>query len=548
MHAFPLLGHPAAPLFRTPERLITGNSVLHAAHALAATLPPRPIINLCRDRLYFTAAFCAAVLRGQYSVLPGSRAAGPLAHLLACYPDAAIVTDTDLPPCALPASTPVIHLSALSLDGAGTPANPDIAATQVVAHILTSGSTGTPVAHAKTWGALARRAQASINLFMPVPGRVATIVGTVPPYHMYGFETTVIQPLVTGCISTTGPALFPADIRARLEQGPQPCILLTTPLHIRTFLTGHTPLPPIARVISATAPLDGATAEMAERCWHAPVFEIYGSTETGSIATRRTTATQAWRLHPGISLHPRPDGTASIHAPDATSHVLGDAITPLTPDTFRLEGRMTDIIKIAGQRTSLAGLNAILLGIQGVEDGIFLAPEPDAPPGQPVGRMEVVVVAPTRTAPDILTELRARVPPAFLPRRVMRVDGLPRNETGKLTRAALQALVHEPRPATAPAAPATTAHDAGCFSIAADHPALAGHFPGCPIVPGVVVLSEAFGLMGVEPALLEQVKFLHPVRPGDTVRVTHTTQPLAFTCTVGTQVVAKGRLRNGAHA
>lgn len=63
-----------------------------------------------------------------------------------------------------------------------------------------------------------------------------------------------------------------------------------------------------------------------------------------------------------------------------------------------------------------------------------------------------------------------------------------------------------------------------------------------------MVLSEVFGLMGVAPARLEQIKFLHPVRPGDTVRVTHTTQPLAFTCTVGMQVVAKGRLRNDAHA
>ncbi|MGS0648467.1 AMP-binding protein [Komagataeibacter melomenusus] len=547
MHAFPLLGHPAAPLFRTPERLVTGNDVLHAAHALAATLPPRPIINLCRDRLYFTVAFCAAVLRGQYSVLPGSHAAGPLAHLLACYPDAAIVTDTDLPPCPLPAGMPVIRLSTLHAGGAGRPANPDIAAMQVVAHILTSGSTGTPVAHAKTWGGLNRRAQASAGLFTPVPGRVATIVGTVPPCHMYGFETTVIQPLVTGCISTTGPALFPADIRTRLEQGPQPCILLTTPLHLRTFLADPTPLPPIARVISATAPLDAATAERAERCWQAPVFEIYGSTETGSIATRRTTATQAWRLHSGIRLHPRPDGTASIHAPDTTSHVVADALTPLTPDTFRLEGRMTDIIKIAGQRTSLAGLNAILLGLPGVEDGTFLAPAPDAAPGQPVGRMEVVVVAPTRTAPDILAELRTRVPPAFLPRRVVRVSVLPRNELGKLTRAALLALVHGPRPATEATAPATTAQEAGCFSIAVDHPALAGHFPGNPIVPGAVVLSEVFGLMGVEPARLEQIKFLRPVRPGDTVRVTHTAQPLAFTCMVGTQVVAKGRLRNNAH-
>lgn len=63
------------------------------------------------------------------------------------------------------------------------------------------------------------------------------------------------------------------------------------------------------------------------------------------------------------------------------------------------------------------------------------------------------------------------------------------------------------------------------LSIAADHPAFAGHFPGQPIVPGVVLLDEALHAIGQTQALdfagcqIGAVKFLSPVAPGEAVVV-----------------------------
>jgi 3-hydroxymyristoyl/3-hydroxydecanoyl-(acyl carrier protein) dehydratase len=62
------------------------------------------------------------------------------------------------------------------------------------------------------------------------------------------------------------------------------------------------------------------------------------------------------------------------------------------------------------------------------------------------------------------------------------------------------------------------------FSIPSDHPSLPGHFPGRPIVPGVVVLEQVLAAIesshGVLGALrLPQVKFLQPLLPGETADV-----------------------------
>ncbi|MBC7800134.1 MAG: beta-hydroxyacyl-ACP dehydratase, partial [Gemmatimonadaceae bacterium] len=62
----------------------------------------------------------------------------------------------------------------------------------------------------------------------------------------------------------------------------------------------------------------------------------------------------------------------------------------------------------------------------------------------------------------------------------------------------------------------------GEFDIPHDHPCLPGHFPGRPIVPGVVLLDAAFALIlaghpGQRVTGLPSIKFTHPVRPGDTV-------------------------------
>ena len=121
---------------------------------------------------------------------------------------------------------------------------------------------------------------------------------------------------------------------------------------------------------------------------------------------------------------------------------MHDALEPVGPRQFILHGRHEDIVKIAGKRASLDDLNRRLRDIEGVQDGVFLCPESD---GRIASRLVAFVVAPTLDEGTIRTELALSMDPIFLPRPMYLVDSLPRNETGKLPREAVLALLREVR-------------------------------------------------------------------------------------------------------
>ena len=322
----------------------------------------------------------------------------------------------------------------------GPAANPLIPAAQQAAIVFTSGSTGVPVPHRKAWGALVERSRAAGERFGLDEAAPCAVVGTVPSNHMYGFEATLLLPLHAAAASWCGPAFFPGDVQAALAATGAPRILVTTPLQMRALLHGAAGLPPLHAVISATAPLDPALALEAEARWAAPVLEIFGATECGSIASRRTRDGDAWSIYPGVTLAQH-DGASTAAAPWAETVTLADDLEMLPGGAFRLLGRRTDVVKMGGRRASLVGLNRILTGLDGVSDGIFVVP--DDLERRSTARLMAVVVAPERSSFSILSELRRRMDPLFLPRRVVRVPALPRNELGKLPRQALLALLEQ---------------------------------------------------------------------------------------------------------
>jgi len=409
-----------------------------AAVALAATLPrKRHVLNLCEDRLNFMLGFAAAMIVRQVSLLPSSKAPGAILDLFASHSDVYCLADGGEIPHGLPAvMVPPFPRSSLAFDVPRFPAD------QIALIAYTSGSTGQPQPHSQYWGSLVADARALGEQLSFAGRRTRSAVGTVPPQHIYGMETTVMLPIQTGMSVHSGRPLLPADVAVALARVPGERWLVTTPIHLRACIAEGVHLPPLAGILSATMPLAMDLARKIERQWSAPVHEIYGCTEGGALALRRPALGECWRVREGMRL--RQVGKETWIEGGHLVHPLRipDRVEVLGETQFKLLGRPDDMTKIAGKRASIDALNGELLGVPGVEDGAFFDPG-DTSRGE--SRLAAVVVAPNIGPEAILRVLRERIDPAFMPRPLIIADTLPRTATGKVARADLLALLEAAR-------------------------------------------------------------------------------------------------------
>ena len=485
----------SAPLAWRKGRPVSAGHFIAAAQALAARLPlrGRPV-NLCQDRLRFALGLAAALLRGHTSLMPPNALPDTLQRLRdeggqVDTPVYALTDDaagSDL--CGLPRV--VVPLPA---DEAPATAIPEIDASLEAVCLLTSGSTGAPQPHGKRWGTLVLNIAAEAECLAQHLGQRnlvgLTVVATVPPQHSYGLESSVLLALLGGASFDAGRPFYPADVAAALAAVPEPRALLSTPFHLKTLLQAGVALPRTALTLSATAPLSPQLAAQAEAALQGPLVEIYGCTEAGQVASRRTTAGERWQTMGALRIERQTaaDGEECFivsggHVAEPTA--LSDVLELDDARHFRLLGRANDLIHVAGKRSSLAHLNFHLNRIPGVDDGAFWLPD-EVDEG--VVRPVAFVVAPTLSAAQIIQALRWHLEPVFVPRRVLHVAALPRVDTGKLTAQGLRQFALQ---TLAAAAPAGSAAAVPALQVLASH-ALASSVPAtsvlAPLAPAPLV-------------------------------------------------------------
>lgn len=373
------------------------------------------MINLLSDRVWFLATFLACVASNRLTLLPPSQQAGAVKQLFSRYPDSMVVDNKTWPSAKFSEL-----LAAISNATVQAPGIPD---DQPAAVLFTSGSTGKPSAHAKPWRTLRDGALQDARLLQLTGETRLNLVATVPPQHMWGFETTVLLPIFTAATSTHHHPFFPADIQRVLEQTPAPRALVSSPVHLRALYRSGVDLPPLEFIYTATAALDGDLAKALERRYQTSVVEIFGSSETGMLAHRAVREDEQWHAGDSFSLAAQTDClmVSAPHLPEPVS--ISDHVQMTGQGTFLWLGRDADMVNIAGKRGSLAHLNALLLQVEGVEDGVVFSSEK---------RLAALVVAPHLDAAAIRSALAVEVDPVLLPRPVVLVESLPRQPSGKL--------------------------------------------------------------------------------------------------------------------
>ena len=514
-------GRGDAPVCRDGDAAFGFDAFVAQVGALAAALRTRPgtrVALCCDDAWRFACALYGLLAAGKEPVIPASAAPDYVAGLSDAY-DAVL----DGP-----------ALDALVAAGASTP--PQAAALAIDARapltLFTSGSSGTPKAVRKTldqFDAEVRTLEAQWGALL---GR-ATVLAGVPHHHIYGMLFRVFWPLAAGRPFDRAICADPRQLQARIARYGA-TVVVSTPAQLSRWpdLPGFAALAPRpAAFFSSGGPLAAASAQRFVAAFGAAPLEIYGSTETGGIAWRSQARTDAWTPLPGIDVRAGEDGALDVRSPHLGHdrwHRTDDQAAFDGHGRFRLEGRLDRVLKVDGKRVSPGELESRLRLHPWIAD-VALAPLAAAS-RQRLGAL-VVLSADGDDAlrrdgrVSLVKALRRHLAAWFdtvvLPRHWRFHRALPFDARGKLQAAAV-ARAFAPRAEGFELLAETATADTRGYELRVprtlDH--FAGHFPGLPILPGVVQIDWAVRLAaGFVPDVralvsIDQLKFTAPVPPG----------------------------------
>jgi acyl-coenzyme A synthetase/AMP-(fatty) acid ligase len=278
--------------------------------------------------------------------------------------------------------------------------------------------------------------------------------GVVPVSHSYGFSN-----LLTPLIGRGVPMVISRDRTPRAILGDlarsNATVFPGMPVFYQAFceMEHVLMLPKLRLCISAGAPLPVATAKRFQKKFNLPIHSFYGASECGGICYDRKAANQnegfVGEAMNGVNLEPvDPERSASQiyvrsaavgdgYFPEPDEEKLGNGI--FVPDDllardgsgFKIVGRISDVINVAGKKVNPAEVEARLLRFPGVRQAVVFGRE------SVLRNEEVaacVVAAPDVSETDLLRFCRGALSSWQAPKRIFIVDAIPANERGKISR------------------------------------------------------------------------------------------------------------------
>ncbi len=244
---------------------------------------------------------------------------------------------------------------------------------------FTSGTTGNPIAALKTKKNILSEIKVISKLLSKY--NIKRVIVTVPFIHFYGSLMGLMYPYLNNIDIIIKEHFLPNNL---LDLVDDYTLVVTTPLYIQSLnrLTQNKDLGK-SLFLSSTSPLFNKTIIEFNKKYSSNIIQLFGSTETGGIAYKYNDD-EKWETLERVKISTNKDNELIVESP-FVSNVLFESDFKITnskiqtfdfveikDNKFKLLGRSSQIIKIAGKRYSTIQIENILENIEGIQKALVL--------------------------------------------------------------------------------------------------------------------------------------------------------------------------------
>ncbi|MCR8710273.1 AMP-binding protein [Aliarcobacter butzleri] len=244
---------------------------------------------------------------------------------------------------------------------------------------FTSGSTGFPTAALKTQDNIDKEIEDLTKLLKDY--KINKVIVTVPFIHIYGSLFGLFYPLHNNIDIILKEHFLPNDLLDLIDDY---SLVVTTPLYIKALNKINSKKDLNKSIfISSTAPLLGDDAKEFKDKFNSNIIQIFGSTETGGIAYKYNND-ELWQPLPSVKLDIDIENRLKVKSPyvsnilyekefkDINQEVQTFDYVEFSESKFKLIGRSSQILKIAGKRYSTIQIENILEKVEGIRKALVL--------------------------------------------------------------------------------------------------------------------------------------------------------------------------------